>query len=143
MPRYQWGLREIPYSPVSNLVVTAKRRKIDRELALPYNDISSIDVIRMKEVDDLYKGIQLHRSQYKDRTGTFHPLTYFKSTDYEYQCAPGMTTSYIGKYPQNYISYKTPIVLPLTYSRRTKIPVIPDLSLTGIYDKKSCIAYKR
>lgn len=87
--------------------------------------------------------MQLHRSQYKDRTGTFHPLAYFKSDDYEYQCAPGLTTSYFAKYPFNYVEYKVPPVLPLTYERRKQRPYIPDLSLAGIYNKSSCIAYKR
>ncbi|XP_034171448.1 ciliary microtubule inner protein 2C-like [Osmia lignaria lignaria] len=143
IPRYQWGMQEPSYGAQPEIIATTKRRNINRDLMLPSNDISTIDVIRMKEVDDLYKGIQIHRSQYKDRTGTFHPLTYFKPDYYKYQCAPGMTTSYITKYPENYISYKTPIVLPLTYGRRKEIPNTTDLSLSGIYNKTSCIAYKR
>lgn len=87
--------------------------------------------------------VQLQRSTYKDRTGTFHPLVFFTPDEYEYQCAPGMTLSYIFKYPMNYIEYKIPTVLPITYERRKQTPYIPDLSLTGIYGKKGCIAYKR
>lgn len=87
--------------------------------------------------------VQLQRSTYKDRTGTFHPLVFFTADEYEYQCAPGMTLSYIFKYPMNYIEYKIPTVLPLTYERRKQTPYIPDLSLTGLYGKKGCIAYKR
>lgn len=89
------------------------------------------------------QSVQLHRSQYKDRTNTLHPLAFFKANEYDYQCAPGMTVSYLSKYPQNYIDYKIPMVLPLTYERRKQTPYIPDLSLTGIYTQTGCIAYKR
>ncbi|XP_033316708.1 protein FAM166C-like [Bombus bifarius] len=140
---YEWGMQKTPYSPRPDIVADTVRRKINRELTVLSNDISTIDNTRMKEVDDLFKGVQIHRSQYKDRTGSFHPLTFFKPDTYMYQCAPGMTTSYFLKYPTNYVKHKMPIVLPLTYERRMQTSYIPDLSLSGIYNKSSCIAYKR
>ncbi|PBC27423.1 ciliary microtubule inner protein 2C-like [Apis cerana] len=143
MPSYEWGMQKTPYSPRPEIVADTMRRNINRNLMVQTNDISTIDQKRMKEIDDLFKIVQLQRSTYKDRTGTFHPLVFFTADEYEYQCAPGMTLSYIFKYPMNYIEYKIPTVLPLTYERRKQTPYIPDLSLTGLYGKKGCIAYKR
>ncbi|KAK9302835.1 hypothetical protein QLX08_005322 [Tetragonisca angustula] len=140
---YEWRIQKTPYSPRPDIVADTMRRKINRELTVLPNDISTIDPIRMKEVDDLFKTVQIHRSQYKDRTGSFHPLAFFKPDSYMYQNAPGMTESYVLKYPTSYIKHKIPIVLPLTYERRKQTPYIPDFSLSGIYNKSSCIAYKR
>ncbi|XP_076235063.1 ciliary microtubule inner protein 2C-like [Calliopsis andreniformis] len=143
VPYYDWGLQNTEYSAKPNVPAIKMNRIINRDLNIPTNKISTIDSGRMKEVDDLYKIVQMHRSQYKDRTNTIHPLAFFKIDEYEYQCAPGMTTSYFTKYPQNYVDYKIPIVVPLTYERRKQTPYIPDLSLVGIYNKTGCIAYKR
>ncbi|XP_076225584.1 uncharacterized protein LOC143174739 [Nomia melanderi] len=143
MPPYTWGMQSIPSSSKSDNVAVNTRRNINRQLKILSNNISTIDASRMKEVDDLFKGVQIHRSQYKDHTGTLHPLSFFKSDEYKYQCAAGMTTSYFSKYPQNYVEYKTPPVLPLTYQRRRQTPYIPHSSLTGVYNQSSCFAYKR
>ncbi|CAK9799008.1 hypothetical protein ANTPLA_LOCUS1867 [Anthophora plagiata] len=144
MPPYEWGGQKIPYSPQPDIAAGKKaRRRINSDLATLTNDISTIDAARMREVDDVFKSAQIHRNQYKDRTGSVHPLAYFKPDSYNYQCAPGMTVSYLTKYPQHYIEYKIPTVLPLTYERRKQTPYIPDLSLIGIYNETSCIAYKR
>ncbi|CAL7933682.1 unnamed protein product [Xylocopa violacea] len=143
IPLYKWGMQSTPYSPKSDISPTKNRRSINRDLNVLPNDISTIDPIRMREVDDLFKAVQIHRRQYKDRTGGFHALASFKPDYYEYQCAPGMTTSYFAKYPHKYVSSKIPVVLPLTYERRKQTPYIPDLSLSGIYNESSCIAYKR
>ncbi|KOC62440.1 hypothetical protein WH47_05430 [Habropoda laboriosa] len=143
MPPYEWGMQSIPYSPSPEIGASKARRKINSNLTMLSNDISTIDSARMKEVDDLFKSVQIYRNQYKDRTGSSHPLAFYKPDNYDYQCAPGMTTSYFSKYPQDYIEYKIPTVLPLTYGRRKQIPYIPDLSLVGIYNEASCSAYKR
>ncbi|XP_076666342.1 uncharacterized protein LOC143367952 [Andrena cerasifolii] len=118
-------------------------RSLNHNLTVPSNDISTIDIQRMKEVDDLFKAAQVQRIQYKDRTGTLHPLAFFKPDEYKYQCAPGMTASYFTKYPQNFVEYKIPAVLPLTYERQKQTPYIPQLSLFGIYNQSGCVAYKR
>ncbi|XP_015433878.1 PREDICTED: uncharacterized protein LOC107189776 [Dufourea novaeangliae] len=143
MPPYEWGMQSTPYSPKPDIVAAKTRRNINRELKIISNEISTIDASRMKEVDDLFKGVQIHRNQYKDRTGSLHPLSFFKADHYKYQCAPGMTNSYLSKYPQSYITYKIPSVLPLTTERRKQTPCIPNLSLTGVYTRSNCIAYKR
>ncbi|XP_076619069.1 uncharacterized protein LOC143340707 [Colletes latitarsis] len=143
MQLYKWGMQDIPYSARPVTDAAKVHRKVNRELSVLSNDISTIDNSRMKEVDDLYKGVQIHRKQYKDHTGSLHPLSFFKPDRYKYQCSPGMTSSYFSKYPSNYVDYKVPPVLPLTYERRKQTPYIPDLSLIGIYNKSSCTAYKR
>lgn len=55
MPSYDWGLQNIQYSPKTDVGASKMRRIIDRDLNMPVNDISTIDPMRMKEVDDLYK----------------------------------------------------------------------------------------
>ncbi|XP_076653461.1 uncharacterized protein LOC143359408 [Halictus rubicundus] len=143
MTPYKWGAQSTAYCSRDEKGVAKALSKINRDLKILQNDISTIDAARMKEVDDLFKGVQIHRSQYKDHTGSRHPLQYFKADCYKYQCAPGATTSYFSKYPQNYVEYKIPTILPLTYQRRRHTPYLPNLSLTGIYSESSCAAYKR
>ncbi|KOX69533.1 hypothetical protein WN51_06543 [Melipona quadrifasciata] len=140
---YEWGIQKTPYTPRPDIVADTMRRKINRELTVLPHDISAINPIHMKEVDDLFKIVQIHRSQYKDRTGSFYPSVFFKPDSYMYQNALGMTESHVSKYPTSYVKYKIPIILPLTYERRKQTPYIPDFSLSGIYNKSSCIAYKR
>ncbi|XP_076159985.1 uncharacterized protein LOC143143033 [Ptiloglossa arizonensis] len=143
MPPYRWGMQSTSYTPRPDINAAKMHRRLNRNLILLSNDISAIDVLRMKEVDDLYKGVQIHRNQYKDYTGSLHPLEFFKPDRYKYESAPGITSSYLSKYPSNYVEYKKPQVLPLTYERRKQTPYIPDLSLAGVYSKSGCIAYKR
>ncbi|XP_076748997.1 uncharacterized protein LOC143422315 [Xylocopa sonorina] len=140
---YKWAMQSTPYSPKSDVPVNINRCNINRDLNISSNDISTINPIRMKEVDDLFEAVQIHRRQYKDRTSSFHALASLKPDHYKYQCAPRMTTSYLSKYPHNYIGNRIPTVLPLTYERRKQTPYIPDLSLSGTYNESSCIAYKR
>lgn len=54
---YEWGMQKTPYSPRPDIVADTVRRKINRELTVLSNDISTIDNTRMKEVDDLFKVI--------------------------------------------------------------------------------------
>ncbi|XP_054016132.1 protein FAM166C-like [Hylaeus anthracinus] len=143
MPIYKWGMESVPYSPRPNIAATKIHRSLNRNLTVPLNDISRIDAARMKEIDNLYKGVQLHRKQYMDHTGSLHPLEFFKPDHYKYQCAPGMTLSYFSKYPTSFVAYKIPNALPLTYERRKQTPYIPDMSLSGIYNQSSCNAYRR
>ncbi|XP_033337531.2 uncharacterized protein LOC117226873 [Megalopta genalis] len=143
MPSYKWGVQGGEEKSKSGINGIKAYSEISRGLKIPQNDISTIDVARMKEVDDLFKGVQVHRNQYKDHTGSRHPLQYFKADRYKYQCAPGATTSYFSKYPTNYIEYKIPPTVPLTYQRKMRTPYIPNLSLTGIYNERGCVAYKR
>ncbi|XP_076298279.1 uncharacterized protein LOC143217649 [Lasioglossum baleicum] len=143
MTPYKWGVQSVPHYSKDEMGGPKALSKINSDLKVLQNDISTIDVARMKEVDDLFKGVQIHRSQYKDHTGSRHPLKFFKADQYKYQCAPGATTSYFSKYPHNYIEYKIPPVLPLTYQRRRHTPYLPNLSLSGIYSESSCVAYKR
>lgn len=50
-------MQKTPYSPRPDIVADTVRRKINRELTVLSNDISTIDNTRMKEVDDLFKVI--------------------------------------------------------------------------------------
>ncbi|KAG7202964.1 hypothetical protein KM043_010101 [Ampulex compressa] len=131
------------FSSAGSTIRMGITRQISRDFAMPSNNISTIDAVRMKEVDDFFKGVQVHRNQYKDHTGSLHPLAFFRPDNYKYQCAPGTTFSYFSKYPEYYTEYKVPPVLPLTYSRKKQTPYIPDLSLSGVYSPYGCIAYKR
>ena len=47
------------------------------------------------------------------------------------------------KYPDFYVKYKQPLVLPLTLERSIKTPYLPDRALTGVYSPSSDRAYKR
>ncbi|XP_015589304.2 uncharacterized protein LOC107264965 [Cephus cinctus] len=144
MPSYDWGSsRKVTYVPRPELVSAIGVHKYEKSLAIPINNITTIDAGRMREVDELYKGVQMHRQQYKDHTRKLHPLDFFRSNEYSYQCAPSLLPSYLFKYPQTYIEYKLPSVLPLTYEKRMNTPFIPDLAFPGIYNSGSCIAYKR
>lgn len=89
------------------------------------------------------KAVQAHRDQYKDYTGKLHPLDFFKDSEYKYQCAPSMIPSYFVRYPTSYMKYKVPPILPLTYGRIIETPCKPNLALTGVYDHKTCIKYKK
>ncbi|XP_014597845.1 PREDICTED: uncharacterized protein LOC106783647 [Polistes canadensis] len=141
LPSYSWTVPKKSYTPLPNPTMTLQTRV--RSLTIPQNNISTIDLAHMKEVDNLYTVVQVHRDQYKDRSSNLHPLEFFKTDKYKYQCAPALISSYFTKYPTSYTKYKTPAILPLTYERKKEIPCIPDLVLSGIYDRSNCIAYKR
>lgn len=98
----------------------------------------------------------MHRDQYKDHTGTLHPLDYFKSSAYMYHC-PDNPTKYFKfffsviffcknsdfsaylKFPERYVKYKDPLVLPLTLERSYNDPMYPDKALTGVYNRNSYV----
>ncbi|KAK2576471.1 hypothetical protein KPH14_005802 [Odynerus spinipes] len=141
MPPYDWGAPRGSYAPRPDTTMTLRSRL--RSLTVPKTNISTIDAARMKEVDDLYMAVQAHRDQTKDYSGKLHPLDFFKTNKYNYQCAPSLISSYFIRYPTSYTKYKVPPVLPLTYERVIETPCRPDLVLTGIYDRTSCIAWKR
>ncbi|XP_015518448.1 ciliary microtubule inner protein 2C-like [Neodiprion pinetum] len=143
MPPYEWGLQSTPYSPRPDLVAAAKVRDYNRSLSVPRNNITTIDAGRMREIDDLYKGVQMHRQQYKDHTGSLHPLSFFKADEYPFQCSPTLVPTYFSKHPETYTEYKRPPVLPLTFERATKTPYMPEFAFPGIYSPGNCIAYKR
>ncbi|KAL2728500.1 protein FAM166C-like [Vespula squamosa] len=141
IPSYSWNGPKRSYTPRPSSIMTFRDRL--RSLTFPQNNISTIDSKLMKEVDDLYIVVQAHRDQYKDHTSKLHALEFFKADKYKYQCASALMPSYLKKYPTSYTKYKLPSVLPLTYERKIETPCIPDLVLSGIYDRSNCIAYKR
>lgn len=101
----------------------------------------------------------MHRDQYKDHAGRVHPLIYFKSGEFRFQC-PGDPTRYLNsnlilnrinntifrtylKFPETYIKYNDPAVLPITLERSYRSPCLPARALTGRYAPISDISYKR
>ncbi|KAJ9584091.1 hypothetical protein L9F63_021563 [Diploptera punctata] len=58
------------------------------------------DTVRRKEVDNFYLK---QRDQYKDHTGRYHPLEFFRNADYKWQCPPDPTRVYL-KFPQYYVN---------------------------------------
>ncbi|KAJ3648675.1 hypothetical protein Zmor_020460 [Zophobas morio] len=139
---YAWGDIHIEYSPTADIATLNKASNLDKFIRMPPSKFTMLDLGRQKEIDDFYMACQLHRDQYKDQMGRLHPLDYFKTTDYNYQCAPDPTTTYIHS-PHSYVKYKNPIVLPLTMERSYKSPLLPERALTGRYDPSSDIQYKR
>ncbi|XP_043278732.1 uncharacterized protein [Venturia canescens] len=59
MPPYDWGVQKSPYSPKPDIVAGVKGRNLDRLLAVPFNDIETVDSVRLKEIDDFYKVLVL------------------------------------------------------------------------------------
>lgn len=59
IPPYKWGSRSIPYAPRPDVVATKMLRSLNHNLNVLSNDISTIDIQRMKEVDDLFKVIRI------------------------------------------------------------------------------------
>ncbi|KAI4486897.1 hypothetical protein M0802_012216 [Mischocyttarus mexicanus] len=141
LPPYSWNVPKKSYTPQPNSMMTLQTRI--RSLAMPQNNISTIDLAQMKQVDNLYTIVQIHRDQYKDRSSSLHPLKFFEMDKYKYQCSSALIPSYFTKYPTSYTKYKSPAILPLTYERKIDTPCIPDLVLSGIYDRSNCITYKR
>ncbi|KAG5890910.1 hypothetical protein JTB14_024908 [Gonioctena quinquepunctata] len=139
VPRYDWGLTNSTYTPDPDV---SAYQKSCRYLNLPESQFSVIDRERHQEVDDFYVLCQLHRDQYKDKSGSLHPLYYFKSSEYLYQCPIDPTTRYLN-YPEYHVKYKQPITLPLTFERSFKTVSLPDRALTGVYNRSSDITYKR
>lgn len=66
---------------------------------LPDNKKSMIFIKLVDPTNDTFaqlselQACQMHRDQYKDHTGTLHPLDYFKSSTYMYHC-PDNPTKY-------------------------------------------------
>ncbi|KAJ8925983.1 hypothetical protein NQ315_009838 [Exocentrus adspersus] len=139
VPTYDWGGMNISYAPHPDASVYKKTRGY---VTLPQSQFSMIDAARQQEVDDFYLASQYHRDQYRDTTGTLHPLDYFKRDDYSFQCPTDPTSQYI-KYPERSTRYKHPLTLPITLERTLKTPLLPDRALTGVYSPSSDIAYKR
>ncbi|XP_008200153.1 uncharacterized protein LOC100142049 [Tribolium castaneum] len=139
---YEWGDIHIEYTPKADIALLNKVNNLDKFIRMPQSRFTMLDVGRQKEIDDFYMACQLHRDQYKDQVGKLHPLDYFKTTDYTYQCAPDPTTKYLQS-PRFYVKYKSPQVLPLSLERSYKSPLLPERALTGRYDPVSDIKYKR
>ncbi|KAK0161041.1 hypothetical protein PV327_009559 [Microctonus hyperodae] len=95
--------------------------------------ISTINPIRVKEIDDFFIGVQLHRQQYKDRTGLLHPIEYFTKNNNN---TNQLTASYFCDYETTFIKYKIPIVLPTTYERSNRLPSLPERPIYGVYKSK-------
>lgn len=139
---YTWGDINIEYTAKADIALLNKTNNLEKFIRMPQSQFSMLDPGRQKEIDDFYMACQLHRDQYKDQMGRLHPLDYFRTTDYTYQCAPDPTTKYLHS-PQFYVKYKNPQVLPLTLERSYRSPLLPDRALTGRYDPISDIKYKR
>ncbi|XP_050510884.1 uncharacterized protein LOC126887416 [Diabrotica virgifera virgifera] len=136
---YEWGNVSSVYTPTPDVSVYKSTLKYNN---FQKSEFSVIDRQRSKEVDDYYLMCQLHRDQYKDTSGSLHPLNYFKKADYLYQCPSDPTSAYM-KHPEYYVKYRQPIVLPLTLERSLKTPMLPERALTGRYNTSSDISYKR
>ncbi|ENN72004.1 hypothetical protein D910_08675 [Dendroctonus ponderosae] len=134
MPAQEWGVLTSPYTPHPDISIYGKPSKY---LQFPPSGISMLDAARQQEVDDFYRACQMHRDQYKDHTGSLHPLDFFKASDYSYQCPKDPTSVYL-KCPERYTRYKDPIVLPLTLERTYRAPMLPERALTGVYNRSSC-----
>ncbi|RZC39425.1 hypothetical protein BDFB_004687 [Asbolus verrucosus] len=139
---YSWGDIHIEYTPLADIALLNKTNNLEKFIRMPQSQFSMLDVGRQQEIDDFYMACQLHRDQYKDQMGRLHPLDYFKTTDYNFQCAPDPTSKYL-KSPQFYVKYKSPQVLPLTLERSYRSPLLPERALTGRYNPCSDITYKR
>lgn len=59
MPEYQWSFERIPYSLKSHSSGVKKIRDLNRLLTVPSNNISTIDLGRIKEVDDFFKVLEI------------------------------------------------------------------------------------
>lgn len=110
-------------------------------------------------IKNIIQAAQMQRESYKDHTGKQHPVDYFKTSEYMYQCPPDPTRykkmivsnvyntaicfSRYFKCPQYYTKYKDPPVLPITLNRSYRSPSLPARALTGRYNPQSDIAYKR
>lgn len=75
MPPYDWGVQKNAYSPKPDIVSGVKGRNLDRLLAVPINDIETVDPVRLKEVDDLYK---VFRFRWKKMVGIFQSLVHYE-----------------------------------------------------------------
>ncbi|XP_023025971.1 ciliary microtubule inner protein 2C [Leptinotarsa decemlineata] len=139
VPRYEWGLSKSVYTPSPDVTTYTKSC---RYLTPPHPQFSMIDRERHQEVDDFYIACQLHRDQYRENSGSLHPLDYFKTSDYLYQCPPDPTTRYLN-YPDYHVKYDQPLTFPLTLERSLRAPSLPDRALTGVFDKSSDCIYKK
>ncbi|XP_030759793.1 UPF0573 protein C2orf70-like [Sitophilus oryzae] len=135
VPKDDWDDFETMYTPHPDASIYKKSGKY---LRFPQSDISMLDAGRQQEVDNFYVACQMHREQYKDYTGSLHPLDYFKSADYLYQCPKDPTSVYM-KYPVYYTKYKDPLVFPLSYGRTKRLPPLPGRALTGVYERTSYV----
>ncbi|KAF5304896.1 hypothetical protein FQR65_LT00780 [Abscondita terminalis] len=142
MPPYEWGMMTTPYTPRPDIAVNGRGVSWDKILRMPKNPVTYQDVGRQQEIDNFYKLCQLHRDQYRDHTGRLHPLTYFKIGEYQHQCAPNMTRTYL-RFPEYYVPYKSPPVLPVTLERTKRSPSLPARALTGVYNPSSDRRYER
>ncbi|KAK4885432.1 hypothetical protein RN001_001703 [Aquatica leii] len=142
MPSYEWGIMTTPYTPRPDIAVNGKGTNWDKILSMPKSPVTFLDRGRQQEIDNFYKVCQMHREQYKDHSGTLHPLSYFAPTDYKYQCPQSLTKTYL-KFPEYYVKYKDPAVLPLTLERSYRSPSLPARALTGVYNPSSDNKYKR
>lgn len=88
MPQYNWGYIESMYMPKPDSRI---QRDLGKYLQLPKPEYTMLDAERMEEIDSFYKVAQLQRAKLKDVTGALHPMAYFKSSHYLYQCAPDPT----------------------------------------------------
>ncbi|XP_044740047.1 protein FAM166C-like [Chrysoperla carnea] len=130
MPKDDWGTRLSPYSPRPDVVGSKNTSNFDKLISFPRFDLTFVDQKRTNEIEEFYRVCQLHREYYKDRLGHKHPLEFFKSDDYAYQCAPNMTDVYL-KSPSAYVKYKYPPTVPLTYGRGVRIPNLPERTLAS------------
>lgn len=64
-------------------------------------------------------------------TSNFFSLSFFfcKNSDF---------SAYL-KFPERYVKYKDPLVLPLTLERSYNDPMYPDKALTGVYNRNSYV----
>lgn len=138
----EWDLMRIPYSARSDRVSAYKKAKWKLASESSTVKLRLIDEARMNEVDSFYKVCQMHRDQYRDHTGTLHPLAYFQHGEYLWMNSPKLTRLYL-EYPSSYVQYKQPLVLPKSYQRATPISTLPGRTLVGHYFHGSDNSYNR
>ncbi|KOB52375.1 Uncharacterized protein OBRU01_26003, partial [Operophtera brumata] len=85
---------------------------------------------------------QMHREYYKGYPKRYHPLTYFKDSEYSWQCPPEMSPVYLS-FPSYHVRYKQPVGLSATLGRTSEFPQLPDRSLAARYNKAACKLFIR
>ncbi|CAG2058019.1 unnamed protein product, partial [Timema podura] len=119
------GSQKAPYSPKPDIVAANNIVNIREMLRPPKFSLTQVDSSRREDIDNFYKLCQMHRDQYKDYSGRLHPLDYFKTAEYKWQCPPELTRTY-KRYPQYYVKYATPTVLDGNQARTVPIPYLPE-----------------
>ena len=139
---YKWGEEVDAYSPHPKLIPSHRKQRWEEMFSKPNIKLTFKDQNKIKDIDDFYILCQFQRQYSNDNTGHLHPMDYFEEDIHSWSPPPDLNSTYV-QFPEMYVKYKQPLLLPLTNKKPWIEPFEPFRRLVGKRDPYPDLKFPR